>query len=159
MVSATPELPPMPADSGAHRRAGQVALPGVAGDAATIAFIGFIAFVAQATGLVFVLFPELGALSHDILRRPQGAWARAPVMLVVTPFLTATVGTVLTRNFAYGPLSVLAAIGAARAIIRLLRSPIGPAISAGLLPLVLGLRDWRYPPSVLVGGGAPRCWR
>ena len=38
-------------------------------------------------------------------------------------------------------------------MIRLLKSPIAPAISAGLLPLTLGVRSWWYPPSILVGTG------
>ena len=32
-----------------------------------------------------------------------------------------------------------------------LKSPIAPAISAGLLPLVLGVKSWWYPPGVLLG--------
>jgi hypothetical protein len=34
-----------------------------------------------------------------------------------------------------------------------LRSPIVPAISAGVLPLALGIHDWAYPVSILVGTG------
>jgi hypothetical protein len=33
----------------------------------------------------------------------------------------------------------------------LVKSPIAPAISAGLLPLVLGVKSWWYPPGVLLG--------
>jgi hypothetical protein len=32
-----------------------------------------------------------------------------------------------------------------------LRSPIAPAISAGLLPLVLGVTSWWYPPGIMFG--------
>src|SRR5262249_14182249 len=31
------------------------------------------------------------------------------------------------------------------------RSPVAPAISAGLLPLVLGVTSWWYPPGILLG--------
>jgi hypothetical protein len=110
-------------------------------------YIALIAVIAQSTGLFYVLFPELGALSHDILKRPHGTWARAPLMLVVTPFLTAVVGLVVARHFAYGLGSVFVVVGSAILIIRLLQSPIAPAISAGLLPLALGITSWRYPPS------------
>lgn len=123
------------------------------GDAATAGYVALIALIAQSLGLFYVLFPELGALSNDILRRPHGTWAKAPVMLIVTPFLTALVGTLVTQHLAYGLMSVLLTVGAAILIIRLLRSPIAPAISAGLLPLTLGLSSWWYPPSLLVGTG------
>jgi hypothetical protein len=46
---------------------------------------------------------------------------------------------------------VLLTVGAAIAIILALRSPIAPAISAGLLPLVLGVKSWWYPPAILLG--------
>jgi RND family efflux transporter MFP subunit len=124
------------------------------GEAASILYIALIALLAQATGLFYILFPELGALSHDILKRPHGAWAQAPLMLVLTPFLTAVVGTVATQHLSYSPISVFATIGAAILIVWLLRSPIAPAISAGLLPLVLGVSSWWYPPSILVGTGS-----
>lgn len=124
-----------------------------AGEAATIVYILLIGFIAQATGFIYVLFPELGALSHDIFKRPHGTWARAPAMLVLTPFLTAVVGSFITRNLAYGFGSILLTIACAIAIIRLFKSPIAPAISAGLLPLTLGLTSWWYPPSLLVGTG------
>lgn len=121
------------------------------GEIATAFYILVIAMIAQSTGFSYVLFPELGALSHDILKRPHGTWAKAPLMLVVTPFLTGVLGTLVTRHLAYGLVSVLLTVGGAILIIWLLRSPIAPAISAGLLPLTLGVSSWWYPPSLLVG--------
>jgi hypothetical protein len=100
-----------------------------------------------------VLFPELAALSHDVLKRPNGTWARAPLMLMLTPVLAGVVGTFITGHMAFGLASVLLVVGGSLLIIRLLRSPIAPAISAGLLPLVLGDASWWYPPSLLVGLG------
>src|SRR5450631_223355 len=94
------------------------------GEVATAFYIIIIALIAQLTGLSFVLFPELGALSHDILKRPHGTWAKAPLMLVVTPFMTGVVGTLVTRNLPYSMVSVLLTVGSAILIIRLLRSPI-----------------------------------
>lgn len=124
-----------------------------AGEGAAVLFMAAIGDIARATGLPFVLFPELGALSHDILKRPHGTWARALRMLVVTPFLTGVVGTLVTGHMAFGLASVLLVVGVSILIIRVLRSPIAPAISAGLLPLALGDASWRYPPSLLVGLG------
>jgi hypothetical protein len=37
------------------------------------------------------------------------------------------------------------------AVLLALKSPIAPAISAGLLPLVLGIQSWWYPPAILLG--------
>ncbi len=72
-------------------------------------------------------------------------------MLTITPFLTALIGILFTRALPYGYLSVLLTVGSAVALIMVLKSPIAPAISAGLLPLVLGVKSWWYPPGVLLG--------
>lgn len=125
----------------------------LASEIAAAPYISGVALLAKTTGLALLLFPEMGALSYDILKRPYGTWARAPLMLALTPFLTAIVGTVLTRELAYGPVSVMLAIGSAMLIIRVLRSPIAPALAAGLLPLTLGETDWRYPLCVLASTG------
>lgn len=121
------------------------------GDLAAVAYIGGIASLAQATGVATVLFPELGALAHDVFTRPRGAWARAPLLLVVTPVLTAVVGTLIARTTDYGLFSVLLTVGIALVVIRLLKSPIAPAISAGLLPVTLGVTSWWYPPAIVLG--------
>jgi hypothetical protein len=135
------------------RRQSLFSSAGLSADVATAIYIAVVAVIAQGTGLFLVFFPELGALSHDIMRRPQGTWATAPVLLVVTPFLAAVVGTLVTKHLAFGLVSVLLTVGCSILIIRLLKSPIVPAISAGLLPLTLGLSNWWYPPSLLVGTG------
>ena len=117
----------------------------------TLIYIAVIAGIATATGAFYVLFPEFGALSHDVFTRPRGTWARSPLMLAITPFLTALIGIVFTRILPYGFVSVLLTVGSSIALIMLLKSPIAPAISAGLLPLVLGVKSWWYPPGVLLG--------
>jgi len=114
-------------------------------------YIAVIAEIASATGAFYVLFPELGALSHDVFTRPHGTWARAPVLLAITPVLTGVIGIYFTRSLPYGYLSVLLTVGGAVAVILALKSPIAPAISAGLLPLVLGVKSWWYPPGILLG--------
>jgi hypothetical protein len=57
----------------------------------------------------------------------------------------------VTRSLPYGFASVLITVGGALAVLSALRSPIAPAISAGLLPLVLGVKSWWYPPGILFG--------
>lgn len=127
--------------------------PSTAGDIAVGAFVGSVSGFAQLSGNALILFPELGALSYGVLHRPNGGWASSPVLLVVTPFLAGVVGTIVTRSLPYGVPSVLIVVMSALLIIRLLRSPIAPAISAGLLPLTLGETGWAYAPSLLVGCG------
>ena len=56
-----------------------------------------------------------------------------------------------TRILPYGFVSVLLTVGSSIALIMLLKSPMAQAISPGLLPLVLGVKSWWYPPGVLLG--------
>jgi len=123
----------------------------IAAELLALAYIAIVAEVAIATGAFYILFPELGALSHDVFTRPRGSWASAPVLLVTTPVMTAVLGTLVTRNLPYGYLSVMLTVVGALAIILTLRSPIAPAISAGLLPLAVGVRSWWYPPGIIFG--------
>ncbi len=122
-----------------------------AADLVALAYIGFIASMATLTGAYYMLFPELSALSWDVMELPQGRWARAPIMLALTPALTGVIGTVVTRRMSYGIISVLLTVFVCVAVIRMLRSPVAPAISAGLLPLVLGVTSWWYAPCILFG--------
>ena len=123
----------------------------LAGELIALLYIAIIAEIASATGAFYVLFPELGALSHDVLTRPRGRWGNAPLLVAITPVLTAVVGILVTRSLPYGYLSVLLTVGGAIAVILALRSPVAPAISAGLLPLVLGVKSWWYPPAIALG--------
>jgi hypothetical protein len=128
-------------------------LGGIRAEFASLLYIAVIALGAELTGLSYMLFPELAALAHDTLKRPQGTWARAPLLLILTPLLTAITGTVIARTLPYGVIAILVTVGLAIAIIRLLRSPIAPAISAGLLPVTLGVTSYWYPASLLFGTG------
>ncbi len=123
----------------------------VAAELMSLIYIAIIAEIAIATGTIYVLFPELGALSHDVFTRPRGSWARAPLLLVITPVMTSLLGTFITRHLPYGYLSVIVTVAGALAIVLGLRSPIAPAISAGLLPLTLGVTSWWYPPGIVFG--------
>jgi hypothetical protein len=72
-------------------------------------------------------------------------------MLALTPALTGVIGSVVTRRMPYGIISVLLTVFVCVVVIRVLRSPVAPAISAGLLPLVLGVTSWWYAPCILFG--------
>lgn len=116
-----------------------------------IAFMGGIAAAAYRTGLSLLLFPELAALSHDVLTLPRGKWASQPIRIIATPTLTATAGLLVTRHAHYGAAPVLVIVLASLAVIWLLRSSIGPAISAGVLPIALDERHWMYPVAICLG--------
>jgi hypothetical protein len=51
-------------------------------------------------------------------------------MLMATPFLAGLAGTLITNTLPYGMASIVISVGAAILVIRLLKSPIAPAISA-----------------------------
>lgn len=115
-----------------------------------LGYIAVIATIADKTGVFYILFPGLGALSYEVITRPRGGWGTAPAHLATTPFLTAVAGIIVTRALPYGFLSVLLVVASALVIIVALGSPIAPAITAGLLPLVLGVKSWGYPPGILM---------
>ena len=122
-------------------------------DAGSVLFMGIIAALVHVSGAGLLMFPELGALSNDIIKRPNGTWAGAPLMLLLTPLCTAVVGLIVARHMSFGVPAVLLDVGASVLLLHLMRSPIAPAISAGLLPLVLGVHSWWYPPAITFGTG------
>jgi hypothetical protein len=122
-------------------------------DLAIACFLALITLIANVTHMPYVLFPELGALGWVIFSDQRHPWARSPALLVLTPFLAAVQGLWITRHLAYGPPAVLLNVGITLLLIAVLRSPIVPALSAGLLPLALGIHTWTYPFSILIGTG------
>ena len=121
------------------------------GEATALVYIGGVAKIAVLTGISCFLIPELAALSYDVFTRPTGTWARAPFLLVATPLLTAIIGLLIEQYLGYGVGSILLSISLTLLIIKLLNSPIAPAIPAGLLPIVLEEKSWWYPAAILFG--------
>jgi hypothetical protein len=122
-------------------------------EALVIAFIGAIAWMAHSTGIALFLFPELAALSHDVITRPHGKWASQPWRLILTPTLTAIIGLYLTRHLNYAALNMALIVALSLIAIKLMTSTIAPAISAGALPMVLSERSWLYPLAIFLGVG------
>jgi hypothetical protein len=120
---------------------------------ATAAWLALVTAIANASAIPELLFPELGALASVVFGAPAGSWARSPLLLVLTPALTAVPGVLITRLMPYGLPALVLDLVLCLLLIRILRSPIVPAISAGILPLTLGITSWLYPPAILVGTG------
>ena len=120
----------------------------------SLCFMAGIAGAASAAGVTLLLFPELAALSYDVFLRPRGTWARAPWMLALSPAVTAVLGVLVTRYLPYSAASIAICIVGAFIILKLMRSPIVPAISACFLALSLGEKSWLYPLAILLGTGA-----
>ncbi len=119
-------------------------------EALVVVYIAAIAELARFSGIPYLLFPELGALAYDVLIRPWGKWASQPFRLILTPAITALIGTLVTRHLPFSGFSVVIIAGSSAVVLLALRSSIAPAMSAGVLPLVLGLKSWLYPPSILL---------
>ncbi len=121
------------------------------GELTALAYIGGVSEAAVLTGISYLLFPELAALSYDVFTRPRGTWASSPFLLIITPLITAIIGLLIEQHLGYSAYSVLLSIAIALLVIRLLNSPIAPAIPAGLLPIFLEEKSWWYPVSILLG--------
>ena len=112
--------------------------------------MGLIALAAHLSGMAVVLFPELAALSHDVLVRPNGEWARQPAQLILAPTITAAFGLFCTRHLHYGVGGILLIVIVSLVVIKLLRCSISPAISAGVFPLTLNEHSWLYPVAIFL---------
>jgi hypothetical protein len=130
---------------------GRSQLRGAAPWLATALYLGVITALGQVSGLTLLLFPELGALASVVFSNPASPWARSPLMLVLTPTLTAVLGFAVSAWLPYGPVSVLLVVAGGLLVLWGLRSPVAPALSAGYLPLALGIREWTYPLAILLG--------
>ncbi len=124
----------------------------IAAEIISLVYIAIIALVANATGAFYVLFPELGALSHDVFTRPRGTWANSPTHgRDHAGHHRRDRNRHHQRRCRMDLSSVLLNVIGAIAVVLGLRSPVAPAISAGLLPLVLGVTSWWYPPGIMFG--------
>ena len=115
----------------------------------SVLFMALIVFAANSIHVFYILFPELGALTSDVLLRPKGKWAKEPIKLILTPTATAVVGWAISNYLPYGVVSILLSMVVCIGVVFALRSAVAPAISAGVLPIVLGVKSWLYPTCIL----------
>jgi hypothetical protein len=123
----------------------------VFGELGALLYLGLLSAISSLPGASYVFFPELGALAHDVLVRPGGKWANALLSLCLMPVATATLGVAIALVLPYGYTSMLVVIAISVILLKVLRSPMAPAISAGVLPLVFDLKSWWYPVAILFG--------
>jgi hypothetical protein len=116
-----------------------------------VMFDGGIGLAADTTGISLILFPEIAALAFDVFSRPRGKWATQPLRLIITPTITAAIGVIVTRHWEYGAIAITAIALLSLVTLKSLRSNIGAAISAGVLPMVLGTTSWVYPIAIFSG--------
>ncbi|MCS5699570.1 HPP family protein [Cyanobium sp. FGCU-52] len=117
---------------------------------ATASFLAAITALGQLSGLRLLLFPELGAMASVLFGDPASPWARSPRLLLLTPLLAAVAGILVSRHLPFGPASVSLVLAAGLLLLRGLRSPVAPALSAGYLPVALGIHSWTYPLAILL---------
>ncbi len=116
-----------------------------------VSYLGTVTYAAHLSGVSLLLFPELAALSHDVMTRPRGKWASQPWRMVLTPTLAAVVGLFITRHVSYGAIGIAVIVLVSLFVIKALKSASGPALSAGVLPMVLDEKSWMYPVAILAG--------
>ncbi|MFD0565044.1 hypothetical protein ACFQ2M_25895 [Kitasatospora saccharophila] len=113
------------------------------------------AMLALAVGLNqrAILFPEAIALAFGVWVMHRPAWIASPTRMVAGPVLCAVDGILVAQLFHALHWSKWAAAAVALlialAVLQLLAAPIGPAVSAAVLPVVFSLRTWDYPLAVL----------
>jgi hypothetical protein len=90
-------------------------------------------------------------LTRPLLTRPRGKWASQPWQLVLTPTITAFFGLFVVRHTNFNALALTLIVVVSLLVIKLLKSTIALAISAGVLPMVLDERSWIYPIGIFAG--------
>ena len=123
------------------------------GELLALAFVGISSQLAASSGIVYLLFPEMGALAYDTFRRPQGVWASAPASIVLATTMGAIAGTLISGEVPQGFISFATCIVVSVGLLRLTRSPMAPALSAAYLPVALHVQTWLYPLSIAIVTG------
>lgn len=91
-----------------------------------------------------LIFPEAAALSFGIIGLRIDRWRASPVRIAVALPAAAALGVGLAQLPGPAWAYEIAALTSVLAGLRLLGSALTPAISAAMLPLVFGLRDWTF---------------
>jgi hypothetical protein len=105
------------------------------------AFAGFLLLccaMGEVSGMRLILFPPLVVIAYEMFRHPQTCpWAPRPYALAVASVISAAAGTVAISWIGVGPLSVIVALLAAIATLRILKLNFPPALAISLLPQIV----------------------
>ncbi|MGC9195598.1 MAG: hypothetical protein ACP5IL_09110 [Syntrophobacteraceae bacterium] len=102
-----------------------------------------------------IIFPEIAALALGAWVMETPPWRGCSNLgLWLLPTLAALTGFLIIRFFPYSPFLMITAAFALVALqLSLLRSPLSPALSAAVLPLVVHSSSWCYPAAVCTFSG------
>ncbi len=117
--------------------------------AAALALIMAMVFASEQCQEKEFIFPEILALAVGFWVAPRPFWRASRLNIFLAPTLAAVCGVLLMR---YSHLPLAAMIVVAYIAVALLlvatRSRLAPAISAAILPLLIGTTSWNYPLAV-----------
>lgn len=96
-----------------------------------------------------IIFPEILALAVGMWVADKPLWRVTPLTLWFAPTLAAGVGVLLVRYSQLPlPAMILLAFILTALLLEILRSNLMPALSAGILPILIGTSSWNYPLAV-----------
>ena len=116
---------------------------------AALALIVAMVFAAEYCQEKEFIFPEILALAIGFWVTPRPFWHTSRLNIFLTPTLAAVCGVVLMR-YSHLPLAamIVAAYIAVALLLVAVHSRLAPAISAAILPLLIGTTSWNYPLAV-----------
>ncbi|KAA8964282.1 MAG: hypothetical protein F6Q13_10170 [Mycobacterium sp.] len=128
---------------------------GVRGIAPFFLFVTVMASSAMLSGFRLILVPPLIVMGYEMFAHPAScAWTGKPLSLPVACLLTSTGGWLAVSQFGKGAIAAGCAMVVGIVVLRALKLHLPPALSIGLLPLVIDSPDIGYPISVSIGAAA-----
>ncbi len=108
------------------------------------------AAIAQVLDVRTIIFPETAALALGVWGLREPGWLKSPWHILVLPTVCAAMG-VFVNHLAFPAMErELLILWAVLVLLTLMRSSLSPAISAGLLPIVLNIHAWLFVYSVFL---------
>jgi len=111
------------------------------------------AALAQVLHARTIIFPETAALALGVWVLRDPGWLRRPWHLVVLPTGCAAMGVFVNHGAFPTMVRELLILWVVLVLLTVMRSSLSPAISAGLLPIVLNIHAWLFVCSVFLATG------
>lgn len=119
------------------------------GYGAVLALILLMVLMAGWWGEREIIFPEILALAVGMWVADSPHWRVTPLTLCLAPTLAASFGVLLVRYSQLPPAAmILLAFVLTALLLETLRADLMPALSAGILPILIGTSSWNYPLAV-----------